>query len=90
MTQNATSQPKSAAQIRAEIDAARTELASTLDSIRAETTPAALGARGVKAVKGAFVNQDGSPRLDRIGIAVGTVAALIVLKRLTRRRCNCR
>lgn len=80
----------SAAQLEAEISAARDNLAATLDQLRAETTPRALAARGVNAVKGFFTDEYGGVRPDRVAIVAGTVVTLIVLRRWRRsRRCHC-
>lgn len=80
----------SAAQLEAEISAARDNLAATLDQLRAETSPGALAARGVNAVKGFFTDEYGGVRPDRVAIVAGTVLTLIVLRRWRRsRRCHC-
>lgn len=81
----------SAAQLEAEIADARNNLTSTIEQLRAETTPQALAQRGVNAVKGFFTDEYGGIRPDRVAIVAGTVVTLVVLRRWrrSRRRCHC-
>ena len=72
--------------IEADIDQARQQLVATLAQLKAETAPAALAQRGMGAVKGIFVAKDGSPRIDRIAIAVGVVGAVVGISILRSRR----
>lgn len=82
--------PPSAAQLEAEIAAARDNLAATLDQLRAETQPKALAQRGLNSVKGFFTDEYGGIRPDRVAIVAGTVITLVVFRRWRRsRRCHC-
>ena len=68
----------SAAQLEAEIAEARSNLASTIEQLKAETTPQALVHRGVAKVKGVFTAE------------YGVVVTLVVFRRWRRsRRCHC-
>ena len=75
-----------AAQLEAEIAAARTSLASTIEQIKAETTPQALARRGVDKVKGFFTDEYGGVRPERVAIVAGAVVTLVVLRGMRRRR----
>jgi hypothetical protein len=80
----------SAAQLEAEIAAARSNLASTIEQLKAETTPQALAHRGVAKVKGFFTDEYGGIRPDRVAMAAGVVVTLVVYRRWRRsRRCHC-
>jgi hypothetical protein len=80
----------SAAQLEAEISDARANLASTIEQLKAETSPQALAHRGVNAVKGFFTDEYGGIRPERVAIAAGAVVTLVVLRRWRRsRRCHC-
>ncbi|MBM3687364.1 MAG: DUF3618 domain-containing protein [Actinobacteria bacterium] len=80
----------SAAQLEAEIAEARSNLASTIEQLKAETTPQALVHRGVAKVKGVFTDEYGGIRPERVAIAAGVVVTLVVFRRWRRsRRCHC-
>ena len=80
----------SAAQLEAEIAEARNSLASTIEQLKAETTPQALVHRGVAKVKGVFTDEYGGIRPERVAIAAGVVVTLVVFRRWRRsRRCHC-
>ena len=81
----------SAAQLEAEIADARNNLASTIEQLKAETSPQALAHRGVNAVKGFFTDEYGGVRPERVAMVAGTVVTLVVLRRWrrSRRRCHC-
>jgi hypothetical protein len=82
--------PPSAAQLEAEIAAARSNLASTIEQLKAETTPQALVHRGVAKVKSVFTDEYGGIRPERVAIAAGVVVTLVVFRRWRRsRRCHC-
>ena len=91
MTEKKAGPPQpNAAQLEAEISAARENLAATLDQLRAETTPQALGRRALGTVKGFFTDEYGGVRPERVAIVAGTVITLVVLRRWRRsRRCHC-
>jgi hypothetical protein len=76
----------SVAQLEAEIAEARTNLASTLEQLKAETSPQALAHRGVNAVKGFFTDEYGGVRPERVAIVAGAVVTLVVLRRWRRSR----
>ena len=76
----------SAAQLEAEIADARSNLASTIEQLRAETTPQALARRGVDKVKGFFTDEYGGIRPERVAIVAGAVVTLVALRGLSRRR----
>lgn len=81
------SRPKpSAEELAAEIEAARGDLVTTLDQLKQQSTPAALARRGKSAVLGLFVDEYGGVRPERVAIAVGAVATLVVLRRWRRSR----
>jgi hypothetical protein len=81
----------SAAELEAEIAAARSNLTSTIEQLKAETTPQALAHRGVNAVKGFFTDEYGGVRPERVAMVAGAVVTLVVLRRWrrSRRRCHC-
>jgi hypothetical protein len=79
-----------AAELEAEIAEARSNLASTIEQLRAETTPQALARRGADKVKGFFTDEYGGVRPDRVAIVVGAVATLMVLRGVRRRRRRAR
>lgn len=89
--QRAAAAQPSAQQLEAEIASARDSLASTLQQLRAETTPTALAQRGVDRVKGFFTDEYGGIRPDRVAIAAGVVVTFVVYRRWrrSRRRCYC-
>lgn len=78
-------------QLAAEIAQARDNLTSTLEQLKAETSPQALARRGVNAVKGFFTDEYGGVRPERVAIAAGVVVSLVVLRRWrrSRRHCHC-
>jgi hypothetical protein len=76
----------SADQLAAEIEAAREDLVTTLAQLKEQSTPAALARRGKGVVLGFFVDEYGGVRPERIAIAVGAVATLVVLRRWRRSR----
>jgi hypothetical protein len=75
-----------AAQLEAEIASARSDLASTIEQLRSETTPQALAHRGINKVKGFFTDEYGGIRPDRVAIVAGAVVGLVVLRGISRRR----
>jgi ubiquitin len=90
VTQSAESAP-SAAELEAEIAQARDNLASTIQQLKAETTPKAMARRAVGKAKGFFVDEYGGVRPERVAMVAGAVVTLVVLKRWrrSRRRCHC-
>ncbi len=88
--QKKSAQP-TAAELEAEIAAARDGLTSSLEQLRAETRPEALVQRGKAAVVGFFTDEYGGVRPERVAMVAGTVITLVVLRRWrsARRRRNC-
>ncbi len=86
MTDSPKAPEPSVAQLEAEIAEARTNLASTLEQLKAETSPQALAHRGVNAVKGFFTDEYGGVRPERVAIVAGAVVTLVVLRRWRRSR----
>ena len=85
----------SAAALQAEIEAARADLVTSLAQLKEQSAPAALVRRGRAAVTGFFVDEYGGVRPERIAMAAGAVATLVVLRRWrrsrrARRTCVCR
>jgi uncharacterized protein (DUF3084 family) len=78
-------------ELQAEIAAARESLVSTLEQLKAQTTPQALAEKGVAKVKDWFTDEYGGIRPDRVAIAAGAVVTLVVFRRWrrSRRRCHC-
>lgn len=69
----------------AEITAARAELLASVDALKAQLTPGALGRRGLAAASGVFTDEFGGVKPKPVTIAAGTLASVIGLRFLTRR-----
>lgn len=78
-------------QLAAEIAQARDNLTSTIEQLKAETSPQALARRGVNTVKGFFTDEYGGVRPERVAMAAGVVVSLVVFRRWrrSRRHCHC-
>ena len=74
-----TSDPKIVA-LLAEITAARADLLSSIEVLKSELTPAAFAKRGVGAVAGVFVDENGEVRPKRVLAVAGTVASVVAMK----------
>lgn len=75
--------------IEREIEATRERLAVTIDQLLYRTHPKTIVSREVAQVKAVYVDPaTGEPRTDNIlktvGVVVGVVAAVVVLRKLTR------
>jgi hypothetical protein len=72
----------------AEIDQIRGHLADTVDELIDRAHPKAIAARSVENLKAKFVDETGSPRMEKIvpvvAGAAAVIAAFVVLRRLTR------
>lgn len=72
-----------------EIEEIRGRLADTVDELVDRAHPKAIASRAVDNVKAKFIDETGSPRLERIVPIVAGAAAVVVgivaLRRLTRR-----
>ena len=66
-------------EISAEIAETRTRLAGTIDQLVYRAHPKTIATRQANSVKAAFVNADGSPRVDRIAMAAGVVVGFVGL-----------
>jgi hypothetical protein len=85
------SEAGSPAQLQAEIDEARDNLAANLTALREQTSPEALVRRGRATVTGFFTDEYGGIRPERVAMVAGVVVTLVVLRRWRRsRRCSCR
>ena len=71
--------------LQANVSAAREELVASLSSLKAETTPGALGQRGLGAIKGWFTDEYGGIRPERVAIVGAVVVGYVALKWLGRR-----
>ncbi|MFL6181733.1 MAG: DUF3618 domain-containing protein [Actinomycetes bacterium] len=72
-------------EIQADIDASQRRLADQVDSLSERLAPQALAEDAIGTVKGLFVEADGTPKRKPIAIAVGTVASLLLLRKLFHR-----
>jgi hypothetical protein len=72
-------------EIQADIDASQRRLADQVDSLSERLAPQALAEDAIGTVKSLFVEADGTPRRKPIAIAVGTVASLLLLRKLFHR-----
>ena len=81
---------KSLDQLEAEIDAARTRLAGTVDELHARTAPREIARREVASLKLRFYTathtEDGDLRVERIAAVVATAVALLGLGAWRRHR----
>lgn len=81
---------KSVEQIEAEITAARTRLAGTVDELHARTAPKEIARRQVEGAKSAFTaathTDSGELRTERVAALVAAAVALIGVGVLRRRR----
>jgi len=78
--------PQSIVDLQTQVVAAREELVASLSLLKSETSPAALGQRGLAAAKGWFTDEYGGIRPERVAIAGAVVIGFIALKALGRRR----
>jgi hypothetical protein len=76
---------RSPEQIQAEIDAAQKRLADQVDVLSERLAPQALAEEAIDGVKKVFIDPDGSPKRKPIAIAVGTVASLLLLRKIFHR-----
>lgn len=76
---------RSAAQIKADIDAAHERLAGNVDELSERLSPDQLAADALQRVKATFINEDGSPKPKPIAIVAGTVVGLAILRAIFHR-----
>lgn len=84
--QGAQARPPSMVDLQTQVVAAREELVASLSLLKAETSPAALGQRGLAAAKGWFTDEYGGIRPKRVAIVGAVVVGFIALKALGHRR----
>lgn len=84
--QSAGAHPPSMVDLQTQVVAAREELVASLSLLKAETSPAALGQRGLAAAKGWFTDEYGGIRPKRVAIVGAVVIGFIALKALGHRR----
>ena len=85
MTDSSETHSSSLVDLQTNVVAAREELVSSLVTLKAETSPAALAQRGLGAAKGWFTDEYGGIRPERVAIASAVVVGYIALKVLRRR-----
>ena len=85
MSDPSASQPSSIVDLQTQVVAAREEFVASLSMLKRETTPAALGQRGLGAIKGWFTDEYGGIRPDRVAIAGAVVVGYLTIKVLRRR-----
>lgn len=83
--ESAAPEARSAAEIKADIDAAQARLASRVDELSERLSPEMLAEGAIGRVKGVFMHEDGSPKAKPIAIAAGTVTTLLVLRKIFHR-----
>ena len=76
---------RSPQEIQAEIDAAQQRLADHVDGLSERLAPQALAEDAIEGVKKVFVEEDGTPKKRPIAIAAGTVAGLLLLRKIFHR-----
>jgi hypothetical protein len=76
---------RSPEQIQADIDAAQQRLADQVDVLSERLAPQALAEEALGGVKRVFVDEDGTPKRKPIAIVAGSVAGLLLLRKLFHR-----
>ena len=76
---------RSPQEIQADIDAAQLRLADHVDGLSDRLAPQALAEDALDGVKKVFVEEDGTPKKRPIAIAAGTVAGLLLLRKIFHR-----
>lgn len=77
--------PRTPAQIEADLIATRERLAGRIDDLQRYVAPRAVAARGLGKVKRIYVDEYGGIRPERVVATVAVVAVLIGLRALRRR-----
>ena len=67
------------AALEAQIEAARTQLAETIDAIAERVAPKNVAAKAKSRAKGFVVNDDGSLKTDKVAIVGGLALAFVVI-----------
>jgi hypothetical protein len=76
---------RSPEEIQADINASQQRLADQVDVLSERLAPQALAEEALDRVKRVFVEEDGSPKQKPIAIAAGTVAGLLLLRKIFHR-----
>lgn len=86
----AVSAPSSPSELEHDIEATRERLAGTLDELIHRVKPSTIVSRQVESTKAHFVDAQGKMRADKVAAvaaaAVGVVAFLVVVRRLSNRK----
>ncbi|HSK55200.1 MAG TPA: DUF3618 domain-containing protein [Jiangellales bacterium] len=77
--------PRSLDEIEADIDQARQRLAGTVDALVDRLSPRSIATRGVARLKERLLTEDGTPRPEVIGAAVGVAVVVGLLVWRSRR-----
>lgn len=85
MSDPGASNPPSLVDLQTQVVAAREEFVASLSTLKRETTPGALGQRGLGAIKGWFTDEYGGIRPERVAIAGAVVVGYLAIKVLRRR-----
>ena len=80
-----TASERSPDQIQSDIDAAQQRLADQVDELSDRLQPQALAEDAIGGVKRIFVAEDGSPKAKPIAIVAGSIASLVVLRKIFHR-----
>ena len=72
--------------LQAEVAAAREELVASIATLKAQTAPKALVARGGRSITGWFTDEFGGVRPERVAIAGAVVIGLVAISIIRRRR----
>lgn len=74
--------PRSPDQIKADIASTQRRLATTVDDLNDRLSPESLAREAGDKVKGVFVRPDGSVKGRPIAIIAGTIAGMVVLRKI--------
>jgi len=74
--------PRSPDQIKADIASTQRRLATTVDDLNDRLSPESLVREAGQTAKGVFVRPDGSVKGRPIAIVAGTLAGLVVLRKI--------
>ena len=83
-----TTAPRTADQIEADIAAARTRLAGTLDDLQDRVRPESIARRGLAKAKGVYVSPERGVRIDRVAATAVAVVGVLLLRRGLRAYSN--
>lgn len=79
---------RSAADIEAEIEATRSRLVDTIDTLQEQVKPQNIAKRGINKVKGFYIKEDGGVRVERVAATGAAVVGLVLLRRGLRAMSN--